>query len=278
MNNMKIKIKMEPLSKSTVESDKKESALIDILEMLSNENCDLSKVSKDLQELYKDDYRHSYSDIFNYLKGSYDKNNQQTLGKLETLQINISCLEEELKKYKEETIINKYFKLKDHVMLEISRIIFWHTHNSKLVANLEDVNNNISIMKRDAKQLKKGIKESRSELEGFRTTQITVITMFISIVLVVVTDIRFSVSVLELASEMPIMNVILLLTVGSFTMLNIGVLFFRIIFNLLGKAFDLKDSYYWCVNIAFILIMLICLICSNIGDIMYTTKIINYLW
>ena len=61
-----------------------------------------------------------------------------------------------------------------------------------------------------------------NEIKSFRTTQVTILTMFVAILLMLVTDIKFSTSVIEVANSMLFHKLILLIAFGGLVALNLG--------------------------------------------------------
>lgn len=134
--------------------------------------------------------------------------------------------------YQYEQIYKSFLKFKDHMMLESARIKFWYSNQNKLEMQISELNTKYEKFNDISSQMEKSTdiagkaidknKETMNEIKSFRTTQVTILTMFVAILLMLVTDIKFSTSVIEVANSMLFHKLILLIAFGGLVALNLG--------------------------------------------------------
>ena len=94
------------------------------------------------------------------------------------------------------------------------------------------------------------------EVKSFRTTQVTILTAFIAILLIVVADIKFSASLVIAASEIPLYQISLLIAFGAFVTLNVSFLLLKLVANIVDKEKAVNNCKIKWINCFFIVIML----------------------
>ena len=242
MNKDEIKEQFIDLSKKS----SKNITLADILTIFADEDCKRDEIVEDtiekIREFYRQKKRHSYAEIFIFLSQkheSWQNNKEQILDKLQTIDFNVEYIEKELnnKLAEDELELEKQFaKLKDHISLEIARVKFWYIKQNNIKDQILELEDELKKTKQDAEAIEKLNEKTCDEINGFRTTQVTILTVFIAILLTLVTDIRFSTSILEIADKIPIYKLVFLMTMGSFFILNISFVLLVFLAKIIGKS------------------------------------------
>ena len=178
------------ISRSADEGEQIEAFII-FLKDLSNINFDdISEIEtkrillERLKNIYSADFRHLYSEIF-HLMSKLD-NNIEYGGKLYNLNENIKILYDyvnspELAGEYDEGFRKKVFKLYDHIALEYLRIAYWINNETDIKKKLNRTRKRLKSMEEQSAELKGNVDNAKKEAENLKSSQVTVLGIFISI-------------------------------------------------------------------------------------------------
>lgn len=151
-----------------IKAKEQSSCIQAILEKLTYDSLkDVNGLIEEIKKFYTDNERHKYSDITLHL---FNLQNAEQNGKIENIEKNIKLLIENLGDDKK--LKDKFFKLQDHVLLEIVRL------------------NELSLIRKDIEQTSKEVQESKK-------SYIAILGIFSSIILSFVAGLIFSNSILS---------------------------------------------------------------------------------
>lgn len=221
--------------------------------------CELEKDSpkvddiiRSIEAFYEDNSRHSYAEIFIFLSGyqaKWEEEKTNICDQLELIDNNVSVVELRLNKLaKNEEIIKKYKKLKDHISLETARIKFWYQNQSILKTDIDGLRKKLVKAQKTTKTLETKSKQAIDDVNAFRTTQVTILTIFVAILLMLVTDLKFSTSIIEIANQMLFHRVILLISFGGMVALNLSFALLLFIANIINKDIQTNCKSHKCIN------------------------------
>ena len=251
----KLDEKLTELDRSDQESNENGNiSLNDILEAISNAELgkdtdnETNRIAEMIAQFYYSGTRHSYAEIFIFLS-KLQSNDRNTLDKLlEIIDNNLAILKDYITsnlssldlKYStldnnEIDLCTKFFKLRDHILLETARIKFWSINHNSLENDINKLNNRVKKSQRKAEEIDKVTNEALDEVKTFRTTQVTILTAFIAILLMVVTDIKFTASMVDAIGEVPLYQIALLTAFGAFVTLNLSFALLAFIDNIIDK-------------------------------------------
>ncbi len=126
-----------------IKAKEQSSCIQAILEKLTYDSLkDVNGLIEEIKKFYTDNERHKYSDITLHL---FNLQNAEQNGKIENIEKNIKLLIENLGDDKK--LKDKFFKLQDHVLLEIVRL------------------NELSLIRKDIEQTSKEVQESKKDIE-----------------------------------------------------------------------------------------------------------------
>ena len=179
------------ITRSASESEQIEAFASFLKDLSNREFKDISrKDTKDdfldrLREIYSSDFRHLYSEIFR-LMITFDKNIEYN-SQLYNLNENIKALYDyvnapEQKDHYNEDFKKKVFKLYDHITLEYLRIAYWVTNETDINEQLSKAKKRLKSMEKMSTELKGNVDNAKKEAENLKSSQVTVLGIFISIV------------------------------------------------------------------------------------------------
>ena len=169
------------------EARKRQERLADEIYQLSKQPLDFFKeehllVIKKLQMIYKDQFKHSYSDFFPILLIIFDKSTEYSVDYLtNNLEIIRNSLEIDYSEGKNQygDIYNSFTKLCDHLNLQISML-------SNLTKTEERSNDTIKAMneiKKTLEQSTANLKKANKKANSLQTELIAVLSIFAAIVI-----------------------------------------------------------------------------------------------
>lgn len=228
--------------------------LVDILERFvesdfssASDLTDVDEIIKMLKTFYGKEKRHLYSEIFIFLSERHKwwkEENDDIIRRLETIDNNVKYIGDKIKNDSEIGI--QFTKLKDHICLETARIKFWYNQQSVLKTQISELNSGLNQAQQEAKEIEGLNEKTREEVNGFRTTQVTILTIFIGILLTLVSDIKFSAAILEIADKTPLYKLCLIIIIGSAAVINTSFLLVSLLAKLTGKSLAIDCSEYKC--------------------------------
>ena len=245
------------------------------------ESISYSQAIKQLEDIYfNTHYRHAYSTITKYvvsqkikcLEGRREEVEEDIL---QTMSFNIeNIFEKIILKYKENVnnsdekakhnFIEKVFKLKDHINLEIFRLQDIIQSESEYHRKITETEKTILGLKEDANGVKKAIDDSENNLKGMQREYITILGIFASIIIAFVANMTFSSSILQNIDKPNTFKLVSIMCFLGIFIVNI----LNILFNFIREIhFGRRKnsgccSKIWFFNIIIILIATICLIKS----------------
>lgn len=175
----------------SADEGKQIEAFVGFLKDLSNKNFDdISKTDTKrdlldkLKNIYSADFRHLYSEIF-HLMIELD-NNIEYGGRLYNLNENIKVLYDyvnspELAGEYDEGFRKKVFKLYDHIALEYLRIAYWINNETDIKKQFDRTRQQLKSMEEQSSELKGNVDNAKKEAENLKSSQVTVLGIFISI-------------------------------------------------------------------------------------------------
>ena len=246
------------------------------------ESISYSQAIKQLENIYfNTHYRHAYSTITKYvvsqkakcLEGKKEEIEEDIL---QIMSFNIeNIFEKIILKYEENinnsnnnkakyNFIEKVFKLKDHINLEIFRLQDIIQSESEYHRKITETEKTILGLKEDANGVKKAINDSEDNLKGMQREYITILGIFASIIIAFVANMTFSSSILQNIDKPNTFKLVSIMCFLGIFIVNI----LNILFNFIREIhFGRRKnsgccSKIWFFNIIIILIATICLIKS----------------
>lgn len=170
----------------------------------------------ELNQIYKNEFRHLYSDIFHTLTLIYDPDNNQY--NLKTLAKTIQSVYDLVKNNENYTknFCASIQKLYDHVNLDINRLEYTET----IAASISEEINNQNV------KTSEELNAIATKAEKMQKEYITILGIFSSIVITFVAGISFSTSVLSNIDKASIYRL-------SFTMVMLAIFLFNFLYLLL---------------------------------------------
>lgn len=137
-----------------------------------------------LRKIYSSDFRHLYSEIFR-LMIKFDKNIEDN-SQLYNLNENIKILYDyvnapERKDQYDDIFKKKVFKLYDHITLEYLRIAYWVNNETDINEQLTKAKKRLKSIEKMSTELKENVDNAKKEAENLKSSQVTVLGIFISI-------------------------------------------------------------------------------------------------
>ena len=243
--------------------------LIDILNRIASIPIDgpvqaiIHSLAQSIYDYYVSGARHSYAEIFIFLRDLQADSNDinDIIEKLELIDLNTERLRDYISQHSKEfqpseginvdetcqtnfDIILRYFKLRDHILLETARIRFWYDNNRRIEDNIKNLSKNVDASKTKAEEVKQLTETALDEVKTFRTTQVTILTAFIAILLMVVTDIKFTASMINAIGKVPLYQIALLTAFGAFITLNLSFALLVFIANIIDKNLMVNCNDY----------------------------------
>lgn len=217
---------------------------------------EMSKVVDLLAQFYYPGTRHSYAEIFIFLS-KLQQSNGNVNEQLETIDNNLAIIKKYIDKNlstiemkytdlesSDVDLRTKFFKLRDHILLETARIKFWYMNHNTLEQDIRNLTDSIDESNTKADEIKNITDDALDEVSAFRTTQVTILTVFIAILLMVVTDIKFSVSILSEVGNIPFYQVISLIAFGGLVLLNLSFALLAFIGRIIGKEISIGCNQF----------------------------------
>lgn len=193
-NNIKIVLPTLETDSSIVRSadeSQQIEAFTNFLKDLSNRKLDdiSQKRTKcilldNLKKIYSSDFRHLYSEIFR-LMIKFDKNIEDN-SQLYNLNENIKILYDyvnapEQKDQYDDAFKKKVFKLYDHITLEYLRIAYWVNSETDINEQLTKAKKRLKSIEKMSTELNENVDNAKKEAENLKSSQVTVLGIFISI-------------------------------------------------------------------------------------------------
>lgn len=251
--------------------------LWEILTQIANisVNEESQRPIEDLSQLIYDYYisgaRHSYAEIFIFLR-DLRENSSDIIESLDLIDINTERVGEfisnNINNFHPSSHIRvprenqnnfnlelRYFKLRDHISLETARIRFWQNNYKDFQDRIDRLALEVDYSTDKAEKVRNLTDTALDEVKSFRTTQVTILTAFIAILLIVVADIKFSASLVIAASKIPLYQICLLIAFGAFVTLNVSFLLLKLVANIVDKDKALDNCKIKWVNYFLIAIM-----------------------
>ena len=249
----------------------------DKLDQLIDEMCDkefstdFNKINtwiQNLNRIYANGYRHTYSDIFLKIQGIISDGNSETLEILgENLNIFKNAINVKLKENPDDAnLINTYNgfkKFSDHIALEIGRFNFLQTHFTKATKsespNPPSVNTpEIQEIKENVNQLTKTIDQMRpitiqaqkeldsldSKLVSNKISSITTLTIFSAVVLAFSGGITFEAGIFKGLENSSAYRLVFTIALTGFILFNTIIALLYLVGKLSGKNISTKCKYY----------------------------------
>ncbi|WP_149710765.1 hypothetical protein [Campylobacter concisus] len=288
------------------------------------ESIPYSQAIEQLENIYLNThYRHAYSTITKYVvsqKAKCLENKKEEIEEdiLQTMSFNIeNIFEKIILNYKENVnnskgdkakhnFIEKVFKLKDHINLEIFRlqdIIQSESEYRQKIAQTEGtiselrkegdkIKENIEELAKKADGIKESIGESKNNLKDIQREYITILGIFASIIIAFVATLSFSTSVLQNIDKPNTFKLVAIICFLSIFIVNILNLLFNFIREIhfgkeenkkegkeekeKGKREKNKDKKSFvgllAFNIMIIIVAVVCLYCSLEYDKKYSPQ------
>ena len=230
----------------------KRQELHDIISELSSnkvkEEKDLLPYINRLDSLYKDKYRHFYSDIFACIRNNTQEKNVE---KNVILAENISYIYKYIEKNDYTDHLRKSVtKLYDHVSLELARL---KHADIKLEKSTQQVYEDLDNIKKEAKLV-------RNKISKLQTEYTVILGIFSAIVITFVAGLVFTSSVLANIEKSSIYRLILCLWIIGFVLVNVLNHLFCFIYNLIKKDIHQLLLNIKILNVIFILGMILILL------------------
>ena len=232
----------------------------------------IEALSQLIYDYYISGARHSYAEIFIFLR-DLRENSSDIIESLDLIDINTERVGEFISNNinnfhpsshimvpeENQNYFNfelRYFKLRDHISLETARIRFWQNNYKDFQDRIDRLSVEVDYSTDKAEKVRNLTDAALDEVKSFRTTQVTILTAFIAILLIVVADIKFSASLVIAASEIPLYQISLLIAFGAFVTLNVSFLLLKLVANIVDKEKAVNNCKIKWINCFFIVIML----------------------
>ena len=250
-----------------------------LYEILNNlcrtEEAPNDNLVSELREIYKDNFRHSYSSInaslISISKGDITK---ITIIANKLLEI-YKEVEKSLKASdkNEEEFLRHLFKLYDHINLEAVQLQFMTSTSEqirKTESNIQNTENKINEQSEEVNKTKESIQITKNEIEQVKNviekTQanyIAILGIFASIIIAFVANMSFSASVLQNIDKPNTFKLVAIICFLGVFIVNILNLLFNFVREIYFGKEDNKGKKYWSklwiFNATIIIIALACL-------------------
>ncbi|WP_425446665.1 hypothetical protein [Dethiothermospora halolimnae] len=227
-----------------------------------------SDVYIELESIYydldnPDEFRHFYSDIFAVIS-QIDKEPQ--LGNTEILSQNMDIIRRGYKpQNKDENkgilidVSKQINKLYDHINLDIARLNYFKTIESRTQSDLQKVNGTLNKVETSVKEMEDNIKKA----DDMEKQYITILGIFAAIVLAFTGGIAFSTSVLENIANASIYRLVFITVALAFILSNTVYILTRFILELNKKEDKVIDypKFMKNLNIVYIAAIVILIVC-----------------
>ena len=242
-------------------------------------------VSK-LREIYKDDFRHSYSSI----NASLISISNGDINKLTIIANKLLEIYKEVKKNlkaddkNEEEFLRHLFKLYDHINLEAVQLQFMASTSEqirKTESNIQNTEDKINEQSKEVNKTKDSIQTTKKEIEQVKNaiekTQanyVAILGIFASIIIAFVANMSFSASVLQNIDKPNTLKLVAIICFLGIFIVNI----LNLLFNFIKEIhFGKRESNgccskLWLFNIIIIFIATMCLIKSLEYDKKYSPQ------
>lgn len=245
--------------------NKQDKELFSLLKELAQQDVKIFKPENKvyimrLKEIYSEDYRHLYSSIFNLMLGMDKEYSTVEGAKLYNLEYNLRSLYQYVKNDKTvNTELKKnVFKLCDHVSLEFARIAHWKQSEDSLSSKVKCIEENVNLSMGEAEKIKEKINQSKEvvdrvqkEADSLKTSQVTVLGIFIAIVMAFVTKLVSDVNIFSLILHTPWWQVALLLCLMGMMTFNGIYLLLYVVGQLIGKNIGAACNSANCYNCSY---------------------------
>lgn len=210
--------------------------LVDLSSMMIDESI-ISEIVEKLSEIYSDDFRHSYSQIFATIEKRILNNDNSSL---EFLTANLDSVHDYLFDKSRTSEINdvflgKFTKLYDHVMLEVARIGYlnnatsqYMTINTTLLNLDKRFSDKLSKQNKKLKEASDLIKDdmqssidvAKQKMDSMRAESITVLSVFAAIMIASWGGTSFFSDILKSINSASIYRIIAVSCVSGFVLFN----------------------------------------------------------
>lgn len=222
--------------KSNDKQDKLNKLLVELASMMIDEKI-IDNVVVRLTEIYSDDFRHSYSQIFATIEKKILNNDSMSL---EYLTANLDYISEYIsnkskKIVVDENFLSKFTKLYDHVLLETARIGYLNNTTSQYktinttLSNLDkSFNEKLSEQNKELKEASNIIKDemqssidvAKQKIDSMRAESITVLSVFAAIMIASWGGTSFFSDILKSINSASIYRIIAVSSVSGFVLFN----------------------------------------------------------
>ncbi|EOQ39653.1 hypothetical protein SAMN02745978_01051 [Butyricicoccus pullicaecorum DSM 23266] len=209
----------------------------------------LERISGTLYHIYRDGeqepFRHYYSRFFPLL---LDFTKADSPYNFEYLTNNLSILGNYISAHsvQYDLLLSHFFKLQDHINLEIARIQFSQSQTQQI----QDLNSELTATKLELNQAKDSLKVAIEHAHGLKTEVLTVLSIFSAVVLAFMGGMSFSSSVLESMQNSSIYKVIFIATICGLVVFNTicGLMYFVSKITKLSILTQCNEHNCTCVN------------------------------
>ncbi len=208
----------------------------------SFQDDDIPAMIQKLNEVYSDDFRHTYSEFFPFIvkldNESPDSSCQILLDNLNDVrkQVEKEFLEKNNPQYK--ILYTRLQKLYDHINLEISR----YDYNTKtenrvkdLIAKNESLQNQFQKANKDLETTKTELNEAREKLSSVQTELIAVLSIFAAIVFTFSGGLNYLGTALTGMENAPFFKSVFFVLLCGFVICNVIFLLLYIIGKITGR-------------------------------------------
>lgn len=227
------------------ETRRRQERLSEIIYLLSelvfdSNGNDQLEIIQELHMIYKDGFKHSYSDLFPVILNILDEENQYST---EFLTNNLNSIREILEvdysngKHEYNDIYAQFTKLCDHLNLQISELtVFWKVRSMEkdmkvymdtVDDKLNHVTNEISLADKKLDEANKGLVTATKKADSLQTELIAVLSIFAAIVITFSGGFTFLGSVMTSIKDVKYIEGVVLAT------LVCGIVIFNTIFLLM---------------------------------------------
>lgn len=250
----------------TRRQDELEKCLYEIsCEILSSDEK-IRKIALQLLEIYKGDFRHSYSGFFPVILKISEEGNEYNL---EFLSASIEALREYIEKdfvkgEKEfEEMYGSIAKLCDHVNLEIGRLNYYLINESRM----KDLESKTKAVNEELTKATKELEVASVKAEGIQTQLVAVLGIFAAIVLSFTGSFAFTSSVLENFQSGNIYRWLLVILLVGLVLINILYALFYFINRIIHNSTEKRMGPIVIPNVVILGLLVVLVIVWNSGVI-----------
>lgn len=213
---------------------------------------------KDIKDIYSNEFRHSYSQIFHVL-GQINNSNSENYT-LEALSLNIDIFYNKLinDKDRDSDLEKQILKLYDHINLDIARFTFMNTIDEENKNSISDVTNTLNEAKNAINVAKDEAKIVNRKANNMQKENITILGIFASIVITFSFVGTLSTSILSNIDKVNISS--LLLIICALGLLSINILIS--LYNFILKINEKEKMSIFIINIILIISIILLFIIS----------------